>query len=59
MLRILCDPSSGSKELYLTEITCSDTHIFCRMVGLWNVQKTLCGMIYLLALHTSFCNMDT
>jgi hypothetical protein len=29
MFRILCDPSSGSTELCLTEITRSDSQIFC------------------------------
>jgi len=28
MFRILCDPSSRSTELCLTEITCSDSQIF-------------------------------
>ena len=32
MFRILCDPSSGSTELCLTEITRSDSQIFCRVV---------------------------
>ena len=30
MFRILCDPSPGSTELCLTEITRSDSQIFCR-----------------------------
>ena len=29
----LCDPSSGSTELCLTEITRSDSQIFCRVLG--------------------------
>ena len=33
MFRILCDPSSGSTELCLTEITRSDSQIFCRVLG--------------------------
>jgi len=33
MFRILRDLSSGSTELYLTEITRSDTQIFCRVLG--------------------------
>jgi hypothetical protein len=32
MFRILCDPSSGSTELCLTEITGSDSQIFCRVL---------------------------
>ena len=36
MFRIVCDPSSGSKELYLTEITRSGSQMFvvC-LVGVW------------------------
>ena len=33
MFRILCDPSSGSTELCLTEITGSDSQIFCHVLG--------------------------
>ena len=33
MFRILCDPSSGSTDLCLTEITGSDSQIFCRVLG--------------------------
>ena len=33
MFRILCDPSSGSTELCLTEITRSDSQIFCHVLG--------------------------
>ena len=33
MFRILCDPSSGSTELCLTEITHGDSQIFCRVLG--------------------------
>jgi len=40
MFRILCDPSSGSTELCLTEITCSDSQIFCRVLFFHN-QKLL------------------
>jgi len=36
MFRIVCDPSSGSMELYLTEIILSGSQIFvvC-LVGVW------------------------
>jgi hypothetical protein len=33
MFRILCDPSSESTELCLTEITRGDSQIFCRVLG--------------------------
>ena len=45
MLQILCDPSSGSTELCLTEITRSDSQIFvvC-LVGVWqrNFEAVVC-----------------
>jgi len=33
MFRVLRDPSSGSTELRLTEIPCSGSQIFCRVLG--------------------------
>jgi len=33
MFRILCEPSSGSTELCLTENTRSDSQIFCPVFG--------------------------
>jgi len=33
MFRILCDQSSGSTELCLTEIICSDSQKICRVLG--------------------------
>jgi len=33
MFHILCDSSSGSTELCLTEITDSCSHIFCCVLG--------------------------
>jgi len=45
MFRILCDPSSGSTELCLTEITRGDSQIFfvC-LVGVWqrNFEPAVC-----------------
>ena len=45
MFRILCDPSPGSIELCLTEITRSDSQIFflC-LVGVWqrNFEPVVC-----------------
>jgi len=40
MFRIVCDPSSGSTELYLTEITLSGSQIFfvC-LVSVWQHTK--------------------
>jgi len=44
MFRIVCDPSSGSTELYLTEI-CSGSRMFvvC-LVGVWqrNFEPVVC-----------------
>ena len=33
MFRIVCDPSSGTKELCFTEITRGDSQIFHRVLG--------------------------
>jgi len=33
VFRILCDPSSGSTGLRLTEITRSDSQTFCRVLS--------------------------
>ena len=33
MFRIVCDPSSGSIELYLTEIVPSGSQVFVRVLG--------------------------
>jgi len=45
MFRIVCDPSSGSTELRLTEITLSGSQIFfvC-LVGVWqrNFEPAVC-----------------
>ena len=45
MFRIVCDPSSGSIELYLNEIIRSGSQIFvvC-LVGVWqrNVEPVVC-----------------
>ena len=45
MFRIVCDPSSGSKELYLTEIIGSGSLMFvvC-LVGVWqrNFEPVVC-----------------
>jgi hypothetical protein len=45
MFRILCDPSSGSTQLCWTEITRSDSQIFCHVLG-WCLaaQFCTCGM---------------
>jgi hypothetical protein len=46
MFRIVCDPSSGSIELYLTEIIRGDSQMFvvC-LVGVWqrNFEPVVCG----------------
>jgi len=45
MFRIVCDPSSGSTEMCLTEITRSGSQIFvvC-LVGVWqrNFERVVC-----------------
>jgi len=45
MFRIVCDPSSGSAELCLTEITLKDSQIFfVYLVGVWqrNFEPAAC-----------------
>ena len=45
MFRILCDPSSGSRELCLSGITRSGSQIFCLvLVGVWqrNFEPVVC-----------------
>jgi len=53
MVRIVCDPSSGSMELYLTEIIHSGSQMFvvC-LVGVWehNFEPMVC--VYGLSDHT-------
>jgi len=45
MFRIVCDPSSGSTEQYLTELTRRDSQMFdvC-LVGVWqrNFEPAVC-----------------
>jgi hypothetical protein len=49
MFRIVCDPSSGSIELYLTEIIHSGSQMFvvC-LVGVWqcNFEPVVCVCVY-------------
>ena len=45
MFRIVCDPSSGSTKLYLTEITRGGSQIFfVSLVGVWqrNFEPAVC-----------------
>jgi len=42
MFRILCDPSSGSTELCLTEITRSGSQIFCRVLWQRHFESVVC-----------------
>jgi len=49
MFRIVCDPSSGSIELYLTENIRSVSHMFVLcLVGVWqrNFEPVVCGFVY-------------
>jgi len=44
MFRIVCDPSSGSIELYLTEIRSGSLMFVVRLVGVWqhNFETVVC-----------------
>ena len=58
MFRILCDPSSGSTELCLTEITRSDSQIFCPvLVGVWqrNFEPVVCVCTVRPAVSNAVC----
>ena len=55
MFRIVCDPSSGSMELYLTEIRSgSQTSVVC-LVGVWqcNFEPVLCVKLPHYTAHVS------
>ena len=45
MFRIACDPSSGSIELYLTEIRCGSLMFVVCLVGVWqrNFEPVVCA----------------
>jgi len=59
MFRIVCDPSSGNIELYLTEIICSGSQMFdvC-LISVWqrNFEPVVCvwydGLSYRTHTHT-------
>ena len=57
MSRIVCDPSSRSTELCLTEITLSGSQIFfvC-LVGVWqrNFEPAVCACTYRARTHRRF-----
>jgi len=44
MFRIVCDPSSGSTELYLTEIRSGSLMFVVALVGVWqrNFEPAVC-----------------
>ena len=44
MFRIVCDPSSGSIELYLTEIRSGSLMFVVRLIGVWqcNFEQVAC-----------------
>jgi len=48
MFRIMCDPSSGSTELYLTEIRSGSLMFVVCLVGVWecNFEPVVCGCVY-------------
>jgi len=54
MFRIVCDPSSGSTELYLTEIIRSGSLMFvvC-LVGVWqrNFERVVCVCVCVCVLY--------
>jgi len=58
MFRIVCDPSSGCIELYLTEIIRSGSLMFVVCcVGVWqrNFEPVVCVYVPSDRTHTLFC----
>jgi len=61
MFRIVCDPLSGSIELYLTEIIRSGSHMFVvRLLGVWqrNCKPVVCVFVLYDRLGTSSHNFS-
>jgi hypothetical protein len=60
MFRIVCDPSAGSTELCLTEITLSGSQIFFMcLVGVW--QRNFEPVVYVrvcVCVHSSKSNFS-
>jgi len=54
MFRIVCDPSSGSMELYLTEIIRSVSQMFvvC-FVGVWQHTTNICEPLRIISVKYS------
>jgi len=48
MLRIVCDPSSGSIKLYLTEIRSGPLMFVVCLIGVWqrNFEPVVCVFVY-------------
>ena len=48
MFRIVCDPSSGSLELHLTEIRSGSLMFVLCLVGVWqrNFEPAVCVCVY-------------
>jgi len=48
MFRVVCDPSSGSIELYLTEIRSGSLMFVVCSVGVWqrNFESVVCVCVY-------------
>jgi len=48
MFRIVCDPSSGSIELYLTEIRNRSRMFVLCLIGIWqrNFESVVCVCVY-------------
>ena len=57
MFRIVCDPSSGSIQLYLTEIRCGSLMFVVCLVGVWqrNFEPVVCVYVPSDRTHTLFC----
>ena len=54
MFRIVCDPSSGSIELYLTEIRSGSLMFVVWLVGVWqrNFEPVVCVCVCVCTVRT-------
>ena len=56
MFRVVCDPSSGSIELYLTEIRCASLIFVVCLVRVWqrNFETVVCVCVCVCVCGTNF-----
>jgi hypothetical protein len=57
MFWIVCDPSSGSIKLYLTEFRSGSLMFVVCLVGVWqrNFEPVVCVCVYTVRLSENYC----